>query len=415
MKRWGQVSNNLSISEHLYKIISLLEEYRSYWDLEIIYEYPNFKTGFRESWVSYLNTLSIDDLFYLQKYHLEGSVPVGLSDLIKSIQTLKEVRIERAFREELPTMAYQFMTEKKRHEINQVVGLLEGEELLARDERILDFCGGAGYLGRTLSHYYGSRVRSVDFDHSLQRRGEERLSCLGPGSREGEIEFLCCDVLKDCDYLSRNIDGLDGLVGIHTCAHLSDVQIELFKKFKAKWFLNVSCCYYKTKDPFYSFSKLTKTQNFNLSKESLLLAARGEDLDLESFRFAMHVKYFRYMLHLYMVDVLGQGFVAMGGLRKAEYKLEFSEYAQRQLLSVLELEVSREELSSFERDGSNRQKVGEMIACNTFRVLFSRLVELYITLDRACSLEEEGYGVDVFQIFDSKVSPRNLAIFATNL
>ena len=46
------------------------------------------------------------------------------------------------------------------------------------------------------------------------------------------------------------------------------------------------------------------------------------------------------------------------------------------------------------------------------RMLFRRALELWLVLDRAMFLEENGYRCDIFEFCESSVSPRNLMIDA---
>ena len=52
----------------------------------------------------------------------------------------------------------------------------------------------------------------------------------------------------------------------------------------------------------------------------------------------------------------------------------------------------------------------ETILADIIRGLLGRVIETYLVLDRAVSLEEQGHKVDVIEIFDRKLSPRNLLI-----
>lgn len=401
--------NNLNQDE-LRELIKFLSINQDLWDKEIIYQYPDYKAPFKDSWIDYLVSLEIGDLYSLLFFEAEGDAPLDLRELIDSIKNFQQTPLAENYGELFPSLAYQFMTEKKRHEVNQIIGYLRDREVLPSELGIIDFCGGAAYLGRSLALYCDSKVLSIDIDDALQKRGEIRAKELSPKSTN--LSFTKLNVLENLSTLISSSPRGTSTIGIHTCAHLSDAQIEASRQLESRWIFNVSCCYYKTDDTSYAFSSLSKQSGFKLSKESLLLAARGHDTNYESFTFSISVKKYRYLLHVYTKDVLGLDFIAMGGLSHTDYEKPFHEYAKERLKTVLNLEIPESELKDFSHNQTNLQKVQEMIACNTFRTIFSRLIEKYIALDRAVYLEELGYQVSLLEIFDRKISPRNLAILA---
>ncbi len=392
-------------------LISFLNENQSLWANEILYAYPNSKLGFKDSWISFLSGLDVRGLYSFQVGGAIPGLPKDLEVLRSRVAELEYLDSLDEYPSDMQSLAYQFMTAKKKHEISQVIGFLKGQSLLPADGHIVDFCGGAGYLGRILAAYYDSQTISVDFDAELQERGLLRAEKLHLGIG-GSLKFVKADLLSDLEELTCTLPERSSTLGIHTCAHLSDKQFELSLKLKSKWIFNVSCCYFKTEDINYSYSKVAKDSGFKLSKESLLVAARGHDSDFESFEYSIHVKTYRYLLHMYMKDVLGLDFVSMGGLSKFDYDKTFSEYAHLRLQSVLGLSVRVEELCAFEEDKENQLKLKEMIACNSFRTLFSRLIEKYIALDRAVYLSEQSYKVKLLEVFKAQISPRNIAVFA---
>jgi len=56
--------------------------------------------------------------------------------------------------------------------------------------------------------------------------------------------------------------------------------------------------------------------------------------------------------------------------------------------------------------------VGQMITAGLIRNALGRALEIYLLLDRAIYLEEQGYKVKVEEFFDEELSPRNIGITA---
>jgi hypothetical protein len=133
--------NNLNQDE-LRELIKFLSINQDLWDKEIIYQYPDYKAPFKDSWIEYLVSLEIADLYSLLFFEAEGDAPLDLRELIDSIKNYQQTPLAKNYGELFPSLAYQFMTEKKRHEVNQIIGYLREREVLSSESGIIDFCGG---------------------------------------------------------------------------------------------------------------------------------------------------------------------------------------------------------------------------------------------------------------------------------
>ena len=56
-----------------------------------------------------------------------------------------------------------------------------------------------------------------------------------------------------------------------------------------------------------------------------------------------------------------------------------------------------------------------MFCANIIRWQFGRAIEKLIILDRAIYLKENNYKVELGELFDENISPRNIGIFAEKL
>ena len=64
---------------------------------------------------------------------------------------------------------------------------------------------------------------------------------------------------------------------------------------------------------------------------------------------------------------------------------------------------------------SIQEKIDEMFCMNIIRWQFGRAIELWILLDRACYLEEQGHKIKLGEYFDENISPRNIGIYAEKI
>ncbi|MGO1269422.1 MAG: SAM-dependent methyltransferase, partial [Pseudomonas bubulae] len=63
-------------------------------------------------------------------------------------------------------------------------------------------------------------------------------------------------------------------------------------------------------------------------------------------------------------------------------------------------------------EAAGRERLAQVRNLELVRGLFRRPLELWLVLDRALYLEENGYAVQVGEFCDSQLTPRNLMVLA---
>ena len=399
-------------------LAKFLNDTRGVWGKEVIQNYPNYSVPFNSYKIEELLSLSEIDLFKYapqtaEKLLLKDSVNFYLEteELLKTLLQSWDYHPIR----NLPIQAYQNLTPKKRHELSYLCDFLEMRNLIPSKHKIVDFCGGAGYLSRTLAFYFQTKTLSLDNDLELQERGKQRHSKFIPvGAEQLEI--------KNLDLLSNDIDLIETttlnspFIGIHACAHLLDSMLIKACQSNAPWILGVGCCYYKSTDTNYHLSQFAKNLNFNFSSESLLLASRGHDVNFESFEFSLKVKRYRYLTHILLKNYYGIEFRALGKAAPSTYSEPYINFALEKLPIALGRNLTDDDISiihQVELREDYKIEVARMIICNFIRTSFAKKVELLIAIDRALFLAENGYEVELVELFEPTTSPRNIGIFGT--
>ena len=74
---------------------------------------------------------------------------------------------------------------------------------------------------------------------------------------------------------------------------------------------------------------------------------------------------------------------------------------------------TKNELDDFFDNEDLKILIQRMLAAGLIRNALGRVMEVYLILDRAIYLEEQGYEVLVQEFFDEELSPRNIGITAT--
>jgi hypothetical protein len=73
---------------------------------------------------------------------------------------------------------------------------------------------------------------------------------------------------------------------------------------------------------------------------------------------------------------------------------------------------SDESLNNFFQDPTRTRLIRRMILAGILRGIYGRPLELYLLIDRALYLEENGYTAKLVPYFDEELSPRNIGIQA---
>jgi hypothetical protein len=402
---------NFSLEERFEKLVIFLKQYTPVWNEEILFRYPEILKSYPKNWVDELAQMSQQDL-----YEFEMSLsPDRIKDLefkefIETINTLCLLDIKNLSSPlALPSYALMKIKEKKVHEVEAIISQIKDNSFFKNTE-IIDLCGGKGLLSHCLQLSTGLPLTTVDKDPVLQSSGKDRwdkLEC-----QKGTLKYLEKDLFStDLNFqFSRQCF----MMGLHTCGALSWCQIEHSFNPMVKGGLNFGCCYHRLKDhPPILRSKSALNSRINLDKAALTLASRGQYETITDYKFTYKVKSYRYMLHLFLQRELNKvEFLPLGNSPKKLYDEPFHVYALEQL-KRLRLSSSMEtqiRLEHFWKDDKNQQEMRYMYLANRIRNFLARPVELFILLDRAFYLKENGFDVEVSKWFDPKISPRNIGI-----
>lgn len=289
---------------------------------------------------------------------------------------------------------------KKQHEIIQIRKLIGSE----KDRKYLDIGSGAGHLSSVLLDKNSSTSICIDREEEYQKIGKKKLEREAKSVKE-RITFLTDHIDQQTSF--EHFD-FNTLIGLHTCGNLAVDLIKVFAPLHHKSFLNFGCCYHKLTSEQINISSVAKSDSLIISYQALTMAAKShKKLTLKELQSRESVKNFRYTLHLFMSEVMQQGFTPLGNARRSDYQISFAEYAKKYLPELANLKSK--ELNLYYE--SKKEKVRFIQSLGTIRSTLARLVELYLILDRALYLTEHGHEVSVKEVFDSNVSPRNLCLW----
>ncbi|KAI9149891.1 Protein RRNAD1 [Paramyrothecium foliicola] len=358
--------------------------------------------------------------------------------LTKWLQKIRSLALPRTERESpvvsLPEALTSRMNTKKIKEVSKAAYYIHSVCQRKGIARIVDMGSGQGYLSVTLAHLFPHlSILAIDGSESQIVGSQSFAADLGiPDSR-----------LK---HMAHWIDGSDTLaikiskwargescmlVGLHACGNLSEHMLGHFAASPCiEALAAIGCCYNHIvpRSPShpegFPISMPLRKNNVTLSPTALMTACQApnnwqkpttKNLEDENSVFSRRRLYRTILEKLFFdkgIKVDGAGGRPAWGTRKGDLA-DFTKFAHRAMdcLGVDKALIPTPELLAYEE--RYRAYGGRIAILWTLSVLCCKVIESLIVMDRywyliGKNIEE----VDVFPIFDVKISPRNLIIVA---
>ncbi|MCX2759195.1 methyltransferase [Vibrio sp. Sgm 22] len=288
--------------------------------------------------------------------------------------------------------------------LKQIIAMGEASLEHHQGQEWLEWCSGKGFLGRILSQQSDQKVTSFEWQQSLCESGQKIAD-----DQKLEMNFVQGDAFSESADDVFNFD--QHAVALHACG---DLHVELVKKSVSNGLPAVTispCCYHLIRDENYqAMSSVAKASALTLSKSDLRIPLQ------ETVTGGERVKRHRQLEMSYRL-----GF---SKLLKAE--LNIDEYIPVPSIKKSELAEGFESfcLWAFEVKGlSFRSDIDfesylvqgdtlfwEMEKLSLVQQVFRRPLEVWLALDRAIYLQEQGYEATIEEFCERTVTPRNLLI-----
>jgi hypothetical protein len=408
----------MNLKEKSIKLNFILKKYQHLWDNEILETYPRILDSYPKDWLDALHPLSEDELFLFDTKNLLNNLS-GLKILIDELHDLTKLEKIEIHEEKLEDWAYAKVKSKKKHEISILAPIIKELQTSVDFEQIVDIGGGVGHLSRICSHYYFIPSISIDRDKEFQLSGNKRLQKYRKLSGAKDVTFLHLDIKSqnDANSFFKIYQTKSATIGLHACGSLSNFIIETGIKFQNNAILSFGCCYHKLDTVSdYPISKYYREKfDLKLPVYALTLASRAhKTFSRENFRNNHRVKNYRYALHLFMYHHLKiKNCYDVGEINVREYYKPFNEYVINKLKNLkISHQFSDEFILNFYHSKENQKLLKEMYLCNLIRYKFGRVLEVFISIDRALKAEEANYQVSLKEYFNEEISPRNIGLLA---
>ena len=284
---------------------------------------------------------------------------------------------------------------RKRQQIEAFAGVIA-----PRGDRVLDWCGGKGHLGRLLALAWGRPVESLEINPMLCAHGRQLAQRAGVAHG-----FIEADALATTDWPRAG----QHAVALHACGDLHRQLIRRGIEAGVSRFDIAPCCYYRGVGE--TYATFSDSLALRLSRDDARLAvtetvtaapreARQHDremawkLGFDAWRREAGMtayRNFKPVPETWMRDSFA-GFMARMCAREG-------------------IEPMPEAVAAhWEQTGWQRRD--QVMRLSVVRHAFRRALEVWLVLVLAVHLESRGYRVDVGQFCERALTPRNLLISA---
>lgn len=269
----------------------------------------------------------------------------------------------------------------------------------------LDWCSGKGHLGRRLLST-GQQLTCVEYDPALVASGQALSQRHQLNARYVAQDVLAADA-------SAVLNARHTPVALHACGDLHVRLMKLASAAGCRQMAIAPCCYNRI--------NRTEYQALSLAGSGSLLRLSLEDLALpmsETVTAGARVRRQRdiSMSRRLAFDLLQRQlsgidqYLPTPSLPSAWLEKPFADYC-RDLAALKELStIDLQDWPALEAAGW--QRLAEVRNLELLRGLFRRPLELWLNLDRALFLAEQGYVVRLGTFCDAPLTPRNFLLLA---
>lgn len=269
----------------------------------------------------------------------------------------------------------------------------------------LDWCSGKGHLGRRLLQP-GQQLTCLEYDPALIDSGEQLSRHHGLPARHVQQDVLADDT-------PQQLCAEHSPVALHACGDLHVRLIQLASQQGCPQLAIAPCCYNRTRASHYrGLSTAAQASRLELSLEDLALpmsetvtagarVRRQRDCSMAR----------RLAFDLLQRQVRGlDQYLPTPSLPSHWLDKPFADYC-RDLAALKDLStVDCQDWAALEAAGW--QRLAQVRNLELLRGLFRRPLELWLVLDRALFLQEQGYAVRLGTFCQAPLTPRNLLLLA---
>ena len=352
--------------------------------------------------VDWLNSLSIENIQILKE-----QPQVLIKELIRFLPELETANQNIQFDNsvlvglDLPRGTADGIPGRK---LQQIVAMGEASLEHHHGKEWLEWCSGKGFLGRILSQQSDQKVTSFEWQQSLCESGQKIAD-----THHLNMSFVQGDAFsKEAD---RVFNSNQHAVALHACG---DLHVELVKKSVSHGLSAVTispCCYHLIRDENYqAMSSVAKSSALTLSKSDLRIPLQetvtgGERVKRHR---QLEMSYRLGFSQLLKGELGVDEYVPVPSIKKSELSEGFESFCCW-ASEVKEISLGSDiDFDSYLVQGETL--FWEMEKLSLVQQVFRRPLEVWLALDRAIYLQEQGYEASIEEFCERSITPRNLLI-----
>lgn len=270
----------------------------------------------------------------------------------------------------------------------------------------LEWCAGKGYLGRLISSNRQARLVSLEWQTPLCEAGREYAR-----KNKLSIDFIQEDAFSAS--ANKWVSACDHAVALHACGDLHVRLLRLCAQTKPLSLTLSPCCYHLIKtDTYQALSLPAKKSPLKLSKLDLKLPLH-ETVTAGAGVKNKREKEMCYRLGfdaLQRAEGISDKYLPIPTVQKSLFKNDFVFFCKWAAKAKNITFTDNIDFAHFEQEGIKRFALIEKI--DLVQTLFKRPLEIWLGLDRAIYLEEQGYAVSLSIFCERTLTPRNMLIQA---
>ncbi len=321
---------------------------------------------------------------------------------IEQLSQLASLPVITSSRTDYPFWISNGIKGRKFTQLQDFVGALP-----ANDQPILEWCAGKGHLGRMLAFNGAPSVHSIELQSHLCEQGQKSAQQQGLA-----MQFSQADVLTDNtqDFFNPQTHA----VALHACGALHQTFMHQASAAKVTQISFSPCCYHLFTDNNYqAMSEQAKRSALNLTHRDLKLALQ-ETVTAPSRVGKVRKTEIEWRLGFDALrkSLTGESaYVSVPSVNKAIFSDSFESFC-KWAADKKALKLPKDiDYNKFLLIGQARKKITERV--ELVRHVFRRAIEVWLVLDRALYLQQQGYNVSVSTFCEKQLTPRNILILAS--
>jgi hypothetical protein len=267
----------------------------------------------------------------------------------------------------------------------------------------VDWCAGKGHLGRTVARQWARSGVALEIDPALVRAGEALAA-----RERADLTFRTTDVRDPID--ASLVTGRS-IVALHACGHLGDRALDVATTARASDVAWAPCCFHRGRDRFEPWSTEGKALD-GLTGDELRLPTTDEMVASPHGRWQRRTAMaFRLGFdHLRAIATGNESYVSFQSVPNSWLGDGFEAFCRRMAERFAVALPKAPDWDAAERIGRDRTARARRLGL--VRAAFRRPLEVWLDLDRAVWLTEQGLDVQVGTFCERSVTPRNILVSA---